>query len=175
MTSLRIWCLFPTPARKKSKRLDLCKITRSNIAYRYEVHWVSSFQVLRGGGEQAHRGRGPRALWGGSTYPKLLHRPLFHGRQYRNIMADLCKAAKVRSFGYHAIRHHAASVLADSRKASMIKIKDFLRHRRVRTTEGYLHTLKPGLAEALNLLEEKKCTVYTGKRGSEGEQLIGVK
>ena len=57
----------------------------------------------------------------------------------------------------------------------MIKIKDFLRHRRVRTTEGYLHTLKPGLAEALNLLEEKKCTVYTGKRGSEGEQLIGVK
>ena len=90
------------------------------------------------------------------------------GHPLRNMMADLCKVAKARSFGFQTIRHHAASVLADSGKASLMQIKDFLQHRRVHTTEGYLHTLKPELAEALNLLE-KKCTLCTGKRESEGE------
>ena len=61
----------------------------------------------------------------------------------RITMKMLCKKAKVKTFGFHAIRHHVASILADSGKASISHIQKMLRHRRSTTTENYINTLDP--------------------------------
>jgi len=61
--------------------------------------------------------------------------------QYRiHIMHRLCERAKVRFFGFHAIRHLTASILA-SQGIPAIQIQRILRHRALATTERYLHGL----------------------------------
>lgn len=82
------------------------------------------------------------------------------GNQYsysskRNLMKDLCAKAKVKAFGFHAIRHHVASILEDSGKATIGQIQKFLRHKRMTTTIGYLHTLDRDLVEVAELLDGK--------------------
>jgi len=69
-------------------------------------------------------------------------------------MARLCKKVKVKYFGFHAIRHHVASVLADSGKASLNQIQKMLRHRRVTTTDLYIKTLDPQLSQVTSVLDE---------------------
>ena len=56
--------------------------------------------------------------------------------------------------GYSFIRHHVASILADSGKASMSQIQKMLRHRRMTTTDGYIKTLDPQLRQVANVLDE---------------------
>lgn len=72
-----------------------------------------------------------------------------------HMMRRLCEKAKVKPFGFHAIRHHVASVLNDSGKASMKQIQLFLRHKRQSTTEVYLHSIDHGLFEVAGLLDGK--------------------
>ena len=60
----------------------------------------------------------------------------------------------MRPFGFHAIRHHVASVFNDSGKASMKQIQVLLRHRRQSTTEIYLHTIGQGVRDAVEILDE---------------------
>lgn len=80
----------------------------------------------------------------------------------RDLMRDLCERAKVKVFGFHAIRHHVASIIADSGKATLGQIQKFLRHRRQSTTEGYLHELTRDQREIAGILDldrgEKKDT-----------------
>ena len=78
------------------------------------------------------------------------------GTQYqRNYMMRMfCKRAGVMPFGFHAIRHHVASVLNDSGKASMKQIQVLLRHRRQSTTETYLHTIGQGIRDAVEILDQ---------------------
>lgn len=80
----------------------------------------------------------------------------------RDLMRDLCERAKVKVFGFHAIRHHVASIIADSGKATLGQIQKFLRHRRQSTTEGYLHELTRDQREIADILDidrgEKKDT-----------------
>jgi integrase len=73
----------------------------------------------------------------------------------RHLMEDLCKRAQVKPFGYHAIRHHVASILADSGKATLGQIQKFLRHRRPTTTEKYLHEITRDQVEVARILDEK--------------------
>ena len=73
----------------------------------------------------------------------------------RNTMRQLCKKAKVKTFGFHAIRHHVASILADSGKASISQIQKMLRHRRITTTDSYIKTLDPQLRQVANVLDEQ--------------------
>jgi site-specific recombinase XerD len=80
----------------------------------------------------------------------------FSYQSKRNLMADLCERAKVKPFGFHAIRHHVASILADSGKATLTQIQRFLRHRRPSTTENYLHEVSRDLVEVAGILDEKK-------------------
>lgn len=74
----------------------------------------------------------------------------------RDLMRDLCERAKVKVFGFHAIRHHVASIIADSGKATLGQIQKFLRHRRQSTTEGYLHELTRDQREIAEILDLDK-------------------
>ncbi len=55
-----------------------------------------------------------------------------------SMLRDLCLQAGVRVFGFHAIRHHVASLLNDSGKGSVKPIQVALRHRRRSTPETHL-------------------------------------
>ena len=71
-------------------------------------------------------------------------------------MKDLCKKAGVKYFGFHAIRHHVASFLADSHKATHHnQIQQMLRHRRLSTTDHYIKTLDPQLKQISKVLDEQ--------------------
>jgi integrase len=53
----------------------------------------------------------------------------------------LCEKAKVKRFGIHAIRHLSASILSEN-DISLIDIQTILRHKKLTTTERYIHRLK---------------------------------
>jgi len=74
-------------------------------------------------------------------------------QQNRYTMKRLCKKAGVKTFGFHAIRHHVASILADSGKASLSQIQKMLRHRRSTTTDLYIKTLDPQLRQVASVLD----------------------
>lgn len=71
----------------------------------------------------------------------------------RHMMERLCDRAQVKRFGFHAIRHHIGSILLDSGKATTKEIQIWLRHKRLSTTETYLHQLDPGLSRVVGVLE----------------------
>jgi len=56
-------------------------------------------------------------------------------------MRRLCKIAEVEPFGLHSIRHLTASILSEN-NAPLIDIKTILRHKKITTTERYIHQLK---------------------------------
>ena len=70
-------------------------------------------------------------------------------------MPELYKKAKVKRFGFNAIRHHVASVVDDSGKASMKQIQTLLRHRRQSTTKSYLHIMESGISDVISILDEQ--------------------
>lgn len=72
----------------------------------------------------------------------------------RHLMEDLCARAGVKPFGFHSIRHHVASILADSGKATLGQVQKFLRHKRPTTTERYLHEVTRDQREVAEILEE---------------------
>jgi site-specific recombinase XerD len=90
----------------------------------------------------------------------------FTYQQKRYIMRKLCKKAKVKEFGFHAIRHHVASILADSGKASLSQIQKMLRHRRTTTTDNYIKTLDPQLRQVANVLDEQNNFDEKDKKGT---------
>jgi integrase len=78
------------------------------------------------------------------------------GHAKRNLMRRLCERAGVRPFGFHAIRHHVASIILDSGKANLRQIQIFLRHRRPTTTEAYLHDVTRDQREVVEILEKRR-------------------
>jgi len=81
------------------------------------------------------------------------------GRTYtfrRRFLAGLCERAKVRTFGFHALRRYVASILADKHKISAKTIQRILRHKAIATTERYIHRINTDLAEVMGLLGESK-------------------
>jgi len=133
----------------------------------FEFRWVRLWTRKRRGGELQE----DKLARTDTLYDVLRHRwdnrdktspYVFHnddGSQYtyiekRYTMRGLCRKAGVKPFGFHAIRHHVASILADSGKASLSQIQKMLRHRRVTTTDGYIKTLDPQLRQVANVLDE---------------------
>lgn len=53
----------------------------------------------------------------------------------------LCEIAQVKRFGIHSIRHLSASILIKN-KISLIDIQTILRHKKLITTERYIHRLE---------------------------------
>ena len=86
--------------------------------------------------------------------------------ELRQMMPGLCKRAKVKEFTLHAIRHHVASVLNDSGKASMKQIQTILRHRRQATTERYLHSIDHDIRSVAKILNGQSGTPGTHKKAA---------
>lgn len=59
----------------------------------------------------------------------------------RDMVPTLCAAAGIERYTAHCIRHHVATRLKDSKKATVFQIKEFLGHKNISTTERYLHEL----------------------------------
>lgn len=83
----------------------------------------------------------------------------FNSRQqdrylYRpKLMGSICRRAGVPKFGFHTVRHFVASYMYDVLKVDIQVIQKLLRHKSVRTTEIYLHTIEPRIRETMRLLE----------------------
>ena len=75
----------------------------------------------------------------------------------RNMVPRLCERAEITRYTAHCIRHHVATRLKDSKKATAFQIKEFLGHKNISTTEKYLHELDVD-REVASILEEEKPT-----------------
>ncbi|MBR4608200.1 MAG: tyrosine-type recombinase/integrase [Lachnospiraceae bacterium] len=71
-------------------------------------------------------------------------------KQRLHFMAELCRRAKVKPFGFHAIRHLTATILYKMGQPVSV-IQAILRHKSPTTTSIYLHKL--GLEETRGALE----------------------
>jgi integrase len=78
----------------------------------------------------------------------------YYGKPFKHrqhSMKKLCNRAKVKPFGFHAIRHLTASILY--KKGNPVSaIQAILRHKSPNTTTRYLRTI--GLEDIRNALEE---------------------
>jgi integrase len=82
----------------------------------------------------------------------------------RRLMAGLCKRAKVKPFGFHALRRFFASRLADLGKSTNT-IRRMLRHKNVATTERYIQNINNDLKGVTSGILGEKGT----KAGHENE------
>ena len=72
----------------------------------------------------------------------------------KNMLKRLCKAAEVKQFSFHALRHYVALRLMESGKASLLDIQQLLGHQRATTTDVYLKSLSSGIAHLADVIEE---------------------
>jgi integrase len=99
-----------------------------------------------------------KGLWDKRTHPEWVFIDPKTGSRYtqRNrMMKHLCRRAGVRHFGFHAIRHFGASLLADREKVSLPTISRLLRHTNLRTMEKYLQKVDPNLRQTMERLGEQ--------------------
>jgi len=72
-----------------------------------------------------------------------------------HMLKSLCRKAKVREFGFHALRHANASVLANE-NVPIITISKLLGHSSRLTTEIYLHSIGESERAAMDVLEKTR-------------------
>ena len=65
----------------------------------------------------------------------------------------ICRELEIPVFGFHALRHRAASILNDSGKASMKEMQLWLGHDRQGTTETYLHHISKTFETTVDVLD----------------------
>lgn len=87
-------------------------------------------------------------------------KPFIHRQHF---MKNLCQRAKVKPFGFHAIRHLTASTLY-KQGCVVAVIQAVLRHESAMTTAKYIMSLGcEGLRPALETLSQEKCRVLPFK------------
>jgi integrase len=101
--------------------------------------------------------------WKNRTFKESLHvfvddqKGPHYGKPYevrRRFMRGLCKRAGIREFGFHALRHHFTSVLADKHKISTPTLQKFLGHQSPNTTAIYTHAVSEGARAAVEALND---------------------
>jgi integrase len=118
-----------------------------------------------------------KGLWDKRTHPEWVFVNPRTGSRYTQrsrLMKKICRQAGVKYFGFHAIRHFGASLLADREKVSLPTISRLLRHTNLRTTEKYLQKVDPNLRETMERLGEQDLLADL-LAGSGGRELEGVK
>jgi integrase len=75
-------------------------------------------------------------------------------QQRKDLMANLCQRAGVRSFGFHALRHFGASIL-ERANVPIGSIQRILGHENRTTTEIYLHSIGEAEREAMLTFERE--------------------
>lgn len=116
------------------------------------------------------KNQGTWVFYNEDTQDRFNHRP--------KLMAGLCKRAgippvgysrrkvakgphkgEIRDFplyiGFHALRHFMASFLADQEKVGVKAVSGLLRHKNLKTTEIYLHTIDEGQRIAIDQIQGK--------------------
>jgi integrase len=126
-----------------SKKLQLW--SRKNRQGEWEAAWLPMTEELEQALKEQHRATG------GGKYV-FVNRQSGLPYEYRNkAMKRLCGLAGVKRFGFHAIRHLTASVLAGL-DIPIIEIQEILRHKQLSTTDGYIRSLKKNGREAVKSL-----------------------
>lgn len=89
---------------------------------------------------------------------------------YRHkFLKGLCHRAGVKSFGFHALRRYAASILADKFKVSSKTIQRILRHKNLSTTEVYIKRLNTDLRVTMELLSSVNSSVKLDADNAEND------
>ena len=79
-------------------------------------------------------------------------------RNRRKQIRTACKLAGVPYYSWHCIRHHVASLLADTHKESLPTIQKMLGHQNVTTTARYIQSLSQDVVEAAEKLKTTQST-----------------
>lgn len=93
-------------------------------------------------------------------------------RPYKYLMERLCQRAAAREsrdipeFTYYTFRHFVAVQLRGSGKANRYEIQQILGHLRSDTTDIYLRSLAPDVAEAVNALDDAVDLGFLGGKKS---------
>lgn len=87
------------------------------------------------------------------------------------MMASLCRRAGIPFYGFHALRHFMASYLMDDQKVSLKTVSSLLRHKNLKTTEIYLHTIGEGQRDSLTGIEGK----FTLKNSDQVQEAVQKK
>ena len=120
--------------------------TRKRFGGSLEYEWLPMTDELFGD-LFVHRQKG-KTEW---VFPDESSGGSFKVRQH--YMKNLCKRANVKPFGFHAIRHLTASILAQA-DVPMVTIQRILRHKNLMTTERYIRGLEP-VKPALEILSRR--------------------
>ena len=72
----------------------------------------------------------------------------------RYMLKRLCKAAEVKEFGFHALRHYVSQRLMTGGNATLVDIQLLLGHQRATTTDIYLRSLSSSISHVAQFIEE---------------------
>jgi integrase len=72
-----------------------------------------------------------------------------------HMLRSLCRKAKVKEFGFHALRHASSSILANE-NVPLITISKLLGHSSRLTTEIYLHSIGESERAAMDVFEKAR-------------------
>ena len=82
-----------------------------------------------------------------------------------HMLRSLCRKAKVKEFGFHALRHTGASLLANN-NVPIFTISKILGHLSLATTEIYLHSIGESERAAMDVFEKARSNATNPKNPS---------